>query len=142
MDSVGMGRESGATIMLCIRLFALCFPPPLPPPSPCPPFVLPLALPPPPPPPAAVLATFLAFSLPGVSLVLPDEDTAEDGVRPADLEDDPTRPLPPVARLLLDVADWSRRWRPPCPPSPARGPALLSLLLFPEGAAEDREPRE
>ena len=102
--------------------------------------MVPLALPPPP----GVFFTFLAFfSLLGVSLLLPDDDTAGDGRR--DLEDDLTRPLPPVARLLFDVADGSRRWRPPPPPPPpslTRSGPRPSLLLFPETGIDEREPRE
>lgn len=134
-----MGRESGATIRLAIKLDMFCFPPPPSPPAPPalllardPPFVLPL--PPPPPPPLA----FLPFSLLGVPLaLLAEEDCAED--RRPDLEEESSRPLPPVPRLLVaDAAeDEPRRW---CPPPSATG-VLLSLLLLPDGAvAEDRDP--
>lgn len=117
-----------------------CFP--LPPPAPLllapePPFVLP-----PPPPPALA---FLPFSLCGVPLALPaDEDCADD--RRPDLDEESSRPLPPVPRLLVaDAAeDELLRWclpPPPPPPPPATGPRL-SLLLLPDGAvaADDRDP--
>lgn len=111
-----MGRESGATIMLAIRLDMFCFPPAGP--APCPPFMLP------PPPPPLVFAGCFGLSL-LAPLTLPDDD------RRPDLEGVSLRSLP--VRLLVDAAELPPR-RPSPPPPPANGP-LLSLLL-------ERGPRE